>query len=139
MAEARAQVAAVALDEATRRLLDGRNVATLATLNPDGGPQTSVVWVMRDGDTVVLSTTAGRQKARNLLKDPRVSLTLFDSANPYATVEIRGVAELREDPRRELPRVLSHKYLGVDPPAEGDEVVRLAVRVTPSRVITFSA
>ncbi|GGU99988.1 PPOX class F420-dependent enzyme [Kitasatospora herbaricolor] len=139
MAVERARTEAVTLDEATRRLLDGRNVATLATLNPDGGPQTSVVWVMRDGDTVVLSTTAGRQKARNLRKDPRVSLTLFDSANPYATVEIRGVAELREDPRRELPRVLSQKYLGVDPPAEGDEVVRLVVRVVPTRVVTFSA
>ncbi|MFC9325813.1 PPOX class F420-dependent oxidoreductase [Kitasatospora sp. NPDC057015] len=126
------------LDEATRRMLDGRNFATVATLNPDGGPQTSVVWVMRDGDTVVFSTTAGRQKARNLLKDPRVSLTLFDRADPYRTVEIRGVAELREDPARELPRVLSRKYLGIEPPAEEAEVVRLEVRVLPSRVVTFS-
>jgi hypothetical protein len=52
----------VKFNEETRRLLDGRNVATVATLNPDGGPQTTVVWIVRDGDFVLFSTTAGRQK-----------------------------------------------------------------------------
>jgi hypothetical protein len=49
----------VEFNEEARRLLDGRNVATVATLNPDGGPQTSVVWIVRDGDFVLFSTTAG--------------------------------------------------------------------------------
>ena len=44
---------AVVLDETTRKLLDGKNFATVATVNPDGGPQTSVVWILRDGDTVL--------------------------------------------------------------------------------------
>jgi PPOX class probable F420-dependent enzyme len=81
---------AVAFDAATRELLDGRNFATVATLNPDGGPQTSVVWILRAGDTVMFSTTAARRKARNLARDPRISLTVFDTANPYHSVEIRG-------------------------------------------------
>jgi len=55
---------AVVFDEATRELLDGKNFATVATLNPDGGPQTSVVWILREGDTVVFSTTRARRKTR---------------------------------------------------------------------------
>ncbi|MFF7725214.1 PPOX class F420-dependent oxidoreductase [Streptomyces sp. NPDC008001] len=128
----------VAFNEETRRLLDGRNFATVATLNRDGGPQTSVVWIARDGDAVLFSTTAGRQKARNLTRDPRVSLTVYDTGNPYHSVDIRGTAELIEDPEKSLPRELSQKYLGEEPPAEPDDVLRLIVRVTPQRVSGFS-
>ncbi|MFD5113469.1 PPOX class F420-dependent oxidoreductase [Streptomyces sp. NPDC058391] len=125
-------------NEETRKLLDGRNFATVATLNRDGGPQTSVVWIAREGDTVLFSTTAERQKARNLARDPRVSLTVFDTANPYRSVDIRGTVELLDDPEKSLPRELSRKYLGEDPPAEPEEVLRLIVRVTPQKVTGFS-
>ena len=128
----------VTLNEATRRLLDGKNFATVATLNPDGGPQTSVVWIKREGDTVLFTVTTRRQKARNLARDPRVSLSIFGCADPYASVEIRGVAELVEDPTRSLSMELSHKYLDEDPPPEADEVVRLIVRIVPTKVIAFS-
>jgi len=129
---------AAAFDEATRDLLDGRNFATVATLNPDGGPQTSVVWILREGGTVAFSTTAGRRKARNLARDPRVSVSVFDTGNPYHSVEIRGTAELVEDTGKSLPKALSRKYLGEDPPPEPGEVVRLIVRVTPDKVNVFS-
>jgi PPOX class probable F420-dependent enzyme len=125
-------------DEATRELLDGRNFATVATLNPDGGPQTSVVWILRDGDAVEFSTTAARRKARNLARDPRISVTVFDAGNPYHSVEIRGTAELMEDPAKSLSKTLSRKYLGEDPPPEPDDVMRVKVRVIPQRIITFS-
>lgn len=128
----------VQLNDVARELLDGKNFATIATLGKDGAPQTSVVWVARDGDTVVFSTTSGRQKGRNLARDPRIGLTVYDVTNPYRSVDIRGVAELVEDPGKELPRRLSHKYLGEDPPAEPDEVRRLIVRVTPHKVTGFS-
>lgn len=129
----------VTFDDTTRALLDDKNFATIATLNPDGSPQTSVVWIMRDGDTVVFSSTATRQKTRNVAADPRVSLTVFDAANPYRSVEIRGTAELVEDRDKDLPKRLSHKYLGEPPPAEPDDVVRLIVRITPHKVNGFSA
>ncbi|MFD8934453.1 PPOX class F420-dependent oxidoreductase [Streptomyces sp. NPDC059578] len=128
----------VVLDQETRRLLDGRNFATVATLNPDGGPHTSLVWVTRDLDTVLFSTTAGRRKARNLARDPRISLTVFDQADPYRTVDIRGTVELVEDPHKDLPRELARQYLGTDPPPESDDVLRLVVRVTPLKVTSFS-
>lgn len=76
------QVVAVTFNEATRRLLDGKNFATVATVNPDGGPHSAVVWFLRNGDTVLLSTTAGRQKAPNLARDPRVSLSVFELEKP---------------------------------------------------------
>ena len=132
-------VVAVAFDEQTRKLLDGKNFATVATLNPDGGPQTSVVWILRDADTVAFSTVAARRKALNLVRDPRISVTVFDAVNPYHSVEIRGRAELAEDTGRSLQKAVSHKYLGEDSPPEPPEVVRLVVRVKPERVIVFSA
>ena len=131
--------AALTFSPEIRDLLDGRNFATVATLNQDGGPQTSVVWIARDGDTVLFSTAAGRQKARNLARDPRVSVTVFDVANPYRSVDIRGTAELTEDPQKSLPRTLSHKYLGEDPPAEPADMLRLIVRVTPRKITGFAA
>ncbi|MGI5175217.1 PPOX class F420-dependent oxidoreductase [Dactylosporangium sp. CA-152071] len=89
----------MAFDEETSKLLDGTKFATVATLNQNGGPQTSVVWIARDGDAVLFSTTAGRQKARNLARDPRVSLTVFDTENPYQSVDIRVTVELIKDRR----------------------------------------
>jgi PPOX class probable F420-dependent enzyme len=73
---------AISLSDETVRLLDGPNYAVVATVNPDGSPQTSVVWVGRDGADVLFSTVAGRVKHRNLLRDPRVSVTVLDAADP---------------------------------------------------------
>lgn len=126
-------------DEETRKLLDERNFATVATLNRDGGPQTSVVWIVRDGDTVLFSVTGNRQKARNLARDPRVSLTVFDLNNPYHSVEVRGTAELVEDREKVLPRTASQKYLGEDPPPESEDVLRYIVRVIPQKITGFRA
>jgi PPOX class probable F420-dependent enzyme len=132
-------VSALVLNEATRRILDAKSFATVATLNPDGGPQTSVVWVKRDGDTVLFTTTAGRQKGRNLARDPRVSLTIIDAEDPYRYVEIRGTVELVPDPGNTLGTELSRLYTGEDPPAEPDSVKRFIVRVIPEKVTGFSA
>ena len=110
----------------------------MATLGPHGEPHTSVIWVDRDGDALVFSTLAGRQKAHNLARDPRLSVTVFDPANPYHTVEIRGTAELIEDPDRALSQRVTHKYLGTDPPADPPGDRRLIVRVHPEKIITLS-
>jgi PPOX class probable F420-dependent enzyme len=129
----------IRFNDVTRKLLDGTNFATIATLNADGSPHTSVIWVKREGDTVLFTTTTARQKGRNLARDPRVSLSIFDAAAPYGYVEIRGTVELIVDEARQLSKELTHKYLSQDPPAEPDDVVRLIVRVVPDKVIAFSA
>ncbi|WP_199432986.1 PPOX class F420-dependent oxidoreductase [Qaidamihabitans albus] len=128
----------ITFGEDTRNLLDGRNFATVSTVDPDGGPQSSVVWYRRDGDTILFSVTSDKRKARNLRRDPRISVAVFDIENPYHSVAIRGTAELVEDRDKTLPTELAHRYLGEDPPAEPDDVTRLIVRVRPEKVSTFS-
>ncbi|WP_158882329.1 PPOX class F420-dependent oxidoreductase [Amycolatopsis anabasis] len=129
----------VTFNEATRALFDGKNFATVATVNPDGGPQSSVVWVKRDGDTVLFSATKQRQKIRNLIRDPRVSVSIFGMGNPYDYVEVRGRAELTEENGRALIDELSNKYEGKDYPEEPAEVVRVVVRIIPEKITGFSA
>lgn len=129
----------LSFDDSVRTLLDAKNFAGVATLGPDGAPQNSVVWIKREGDTVLFSSTAGRQKVRNLQRDPRISLSVFDLANPYTSVEIRGTAEILPDENKRLPYELSHKYLGIDPPAEKDDEVRVIIRVVPRKIVGFSA
>src|SRR3954453_14394434 len=129
----------VTFSEATRRLLESRNVATVATLNPDGGPQTSVVWVKRDGDAVLFSTTKQRQKGRNLARDPRISLTVFDSENPELYAEIRGTAEITDDPDRTGAREIARGYMDGELGPEPPEVERVIVRVTPTKVTGSAA
>ena len=71
-------------------------------------------------------------------RDSRISLTVIDAQNPYHSVDIRGATELTEDRDKSLPRRLSHKYLGEDPPPEPDDMVRLIVRVIPQKVNVFT-
>ncbi len=79
------------LNEAAQELLDGPHTAVLATTNADGRPQTSVIFVKRDGDAVVFSTIKGRLKTRNMLRDPRVSLLVLANVGRY--IEIRGIVD----------------------------------------------
>ncbi|MFI5954550.1 PPOX class F420-dependent oxidoreductase [Cryptosporangium sp. NPDC051539] len=128
----------VTLSPDVRALFDGRNFATLATLNPDGSPQTSVLWVLRDADALLFSVLDHRKKARNVAGDPRVSIAVHDEGNPYVGAEVRGTAELLPDPGKSLPSALSRKYLGIEPPGESDDETRLIIRVTPT-VVHYSA
>jgi PPOX class probable F420-dependent enzyme len=125
---------ATALNEATRRLVDDPNFAVVATINPDGSPQQSVVWVKREGDHVLFTTTEHRRKGRNLGRDPRVGILIVDPGDPYRYVEIRGRAQLTPDPDNALGNELSHKYLGEDAPEEPDWVRRVAVRVVVDKL-----
>ena len=87
----------ISLSADTVRLLDGPNYAVLATINADGSPQTSAMWVGRDGDDLLMSTVEGRVKHRNMVRDPRVSVTVLDSADPEIYVELRGSVTMTSD------------------------------------------
>ncbi|MGH3589197.1 MAG: PPOX class F420-dependent oxidoreductase [Pseudonocardia sp.] len=125
---------AITLSGDVRGLIEGLNFATVATLEPDGAPQTSVVWIGLDDGDVVFSATEDRRKVRNLRRDPRASMSITDAANPYRHAQLRGRVTITPDPERELPRTLSHKYLGTEPPAEGADVVRVVVRLHVEKV-----
>ena len=126
------------LDDRVKGLLDGRPFAVLATLNPDGTPQTSVIWVARDGDVLIFTTHDQRRKARNLLRDPRASVTVFAADDPYRTADISGTVELVDDPDRRLSVELTWRYLGQDPPPDPPGSHRLIGRLTPGHVTGFS-
>jgi PPOX class probable F420-dependent enzyme len=129
----------IALSEAALSLLDGRNYAVLATVNPDGSPQTSVMWVGHDGSDLLFSTVEGRVKHRNMLRDPRVSLTVIDSADPENYVELRGRVSMTQDPGRQLDIRLSWKYDGRDPDADRPGAVRVVVRLVVERAAGYAA
>jgi PPOX class probable F420-dependent enzyme len=119
-------------------LLDGKHFAVFASLNADGSPQTSVVWYEWDGEALLFSAMAHRRKVRNVERDPRVSVTIFDVANPYQSVEIRGTASVSPDPERTMSHQLTHRYLGGDPPADPPGTERVIIRVVPAKVVEFS-
>jgi PPOX class probable F420-dependent enzyme len=119
-----------------RELVDGRNFGTVATVQPDGSPQASVVWLKRDGDDVLFSTIRGRRKTANLEADPRISVVVTDTESPYRYAEIRGRAEITDDPSAALIHELAHKYTGEPfdlPPGQR----RVIVRVRPGHVVAY--
>ena len=126
----------IALNDEIRRLLDGRHFAVLATINPDGGPQTSAMWVGRDGDDVLFSTVRGRKKTRNMERDPRVSVCAYDPAQPYSYFTVEGAVTLTEEGGDELINELSHKYDGRPYTFDAPGTVRVVCRLTPTKVIS---
>lgn len=130
---------AVRLSAATIRLLDGRNYAVLATVNPDGSPQTSAMWVGRDANEVLFSTVQGRAKHRNLRRDPRASVTVIDSANPDNYVELRGTVSFTPDIGRRFDSLLSWKYDGKDPDPDPPGAVRVVVRMVVNKATGYAA
>ena len=127
------------LSPATIELLEGRNYAVLATLNPDGSPHTSAMWVGRDGDDVVMSTVEGRRKHRNMVRDPRVSLTIMDAADGENYVELRGRVAMTPDTGLVVDNRLSWKYDGKDKDPDRPGMVRVVVRLTVERATGRSA
>ncbi|MFI9721326.1 PPOX class F420-dependent oxidoreductase [Streptomyces sp. NPDC052396] len=128
------------LSDDLKKFLDDSPVfAVVATLQPDGSPQLSVVWIKRDGDDLLISTTVGRRKEKNLRRDPRVTVMINPHNAPYTYAEIRGSATLTTEGGQELINELSRKYTGKDyadfNPAAGEDAERVVVRITPRKVV----
>jgi PPOX class probable F420-dependent enzyme len=123
------------LSENICRVLDRPNIAHLATLQPDGAPKCDPVWILRDGDHVVVGTHDDSIKARNAGHDPRVALSVVDRDNPYEEVQIRGVV-IDHEPDYELEVMdrLARKYTGeAFPSREGHGHIALVIEVMQAR------
>ena len=118
------------------RLLQEPNFATIATLNPDGSPQLSIVWIDWDGEYVLFNTAAGRAKPRNLARDPRVSVLVVDREDGYRWVAVRGTAELTTEHADEHIDKLARKYTGEGWQLRRSES-RLLVRFRPEHVNAY--
>ena len=101
--------------DALRLLGEGKNLAIIATIMPDGSPQATAVWVDTDGEHVRFNTAEGRVKTRNLRRAPRVAVAILNADNPYEQVTIRGrVVEFVHEGAVEHINSLSKKYVGAD-------------------------
>ena len=123
-----------ALSPEVKALIDRPNFVHFATLMPDGSPHAAPVWVGREGDRVVISTSDASLKGKNTKRDPRVALSIVDLNNPYEEAQIRGrIVERRPDPDLKMLDVTSHKYTGKPFPMRGHDQVALIIEVEKVR------
>jgi len=123
-------------------LLDSPVFAMVATIQPDGSPQQSVVWVQRDGADVLFMSAIGSRKERNLRRDPRVSVLVSPPDAPYTYAAIRGIATFESAEVHRLRDALALKYVGktyaqhiADTPEAGADTREITtVRVTPTKI-----
>lgn len=120
-------------------LFSKRAFASLATLMPDSSPQVTPVWVDLEGDFVIVNTARGRQKDKNMRRDPRVAMAIIDPENPYRYLEIRGrVAEITEEGADAHIDKMAKKYLGADKyPYRQPSETRVIFKIQPERVNTM--
>jgi PPOX class probable F420-dependent enzyme len=108
---------AVELPEKIRNAIDGPQFWHLATVNPDGSPQISTIWVMPKGDNILVNTALGRKKPRNIDANPHVALSWVDPENGYHCASIQGkvVDRYTGDEAEADIDSLAQKYLGQSP------------------------
>ncbi|CAN5536069.1 PPOX class F420-dependent oxidoreductase [soil metagenome] len=120
------------IPEGYRDLLETTALIHVATIGPDGEPQSNPVWFDWDGEHIKFSQTKTRQKYRNVSRDSRIAVSMVDPENPYRYLEVRGeITEIEEDPNLDFINAMSKKYLGMDEYPNhqpGDERVVLYVK-----------
>ena len=128
------------LNDDVRRALTAGRLAHLTTINPDGSPQVSVVWIGLDGDDIVVGHLMRGRKVTNITRDPRVALTVeADGANPVGMTNyliVYGSARLTEGGAPELLQRLAAVYLGPDvrfPPFDNPPPGHV-IHITPERI-----
>lgn len=124
------------MPEDLKAVIDGRNFAHLVTLDPDGTPQASAMWITREGDQIVFNTAQGRRKWRNMNSDPRVAVSISPADKPYENWSIQGqVAEMRTSDGVAVIDRLAQKYIGREKyPWLTPDMVRVTVIVDVERI-----
>jgi len=130
----------VLISDEARALVESSALAHLVTLEPDGRPQMSCIWVGMDGDDIVFASLGPRRKLDNIARDPRVALSIegteFNAMGLKQYLVVHGTARIVEGGGPELLQRLAHTYLGADvkfPPMD-DPPPGVVVRITPERL-----
>ena len=123
------------LSDEVRRVLEDTSFWSLATINPDGSAQNTIVWVAPRDGKILVNSALGRRKPRNLERNPHVALTHFDPVNPYSNIQIQGrVVESYTGEQAEADiDALAKKYVGEDVypwRAEGERRVSFLIEPT---------
>lgn len=125
------------IDEKLRKMAtEGRNFGVLTTQMPDGSFQSQVLWVDADDEHLLVNTETGRQKHRNVERNPVATLTIIDADNPYHYIEARGrvVAETTGPEARAHIDALSERYTGGPYDATTIQTERVILRILPERI-----
>jgi PPOX class probable F420-dependent enzyme len=130
----------VKISEGIRKLLKEPNFANLATLMPDGSPQVTPVWVDFDGTHILVNTAEGRQKPRNMRRDPRVAVSVFNQQDPYTYATVRGrVVEVTHEGADQHIDRMAKKYLGRDVyPFRAPGERRVIFKIAPEHVASVA-
>jgi len=122
--------------ELAKALIEGKNFASLATLMPDGSPQVSPVWVDHEGELILVNSAEGRVKTKNVMRDPRVAISIFDQNDPYKKVLIRGrVLEVTKEGAEDHIDKMAMKYRGLAKyPWRQPGISRVLFKVKASRI-----
>lgn len=127
---------AVTFTDAQRALLDGKNFAYIATVDAEGNPQVTPVWIEFNGTHVCFNTEAKRAKTKRLRDNPNVAICVSNAENPYHYIEIRGkVTEITEEGANEMIERLSQRYIGRSYPYNQPGDVRVVVKIDPLKVM----
>ena len=126
---------ATTVPDAFKDLFQKKAFAHLATVMPDGSPQSTPVWFDVEGDLFRVNSARGRVKDRNMRRNPRVALSIIDPDNPYRYLEIRGrVVEVTEQGADAHIDALARRYIGKDYPFRQPGEVRVTYKIRPERV-----
>jgi len=133
------------IPDSFRDLFDKEVYVTVATVQPDGQPQCTVVWCSYDGEHILVNTARGRQKEKNMSERPMATVLAVDPENPYRWIEVRGTVEITEEGGLDHINALAKAYRGVDKyyggvaPAEMEgKEVRVLCKITPTKVVAFN-
>ena len=125
------------ITEPIAKLIEGKNFAFMATLMKDGAPQATPTWIDIDNrKTLLINTAEGRQKQKNITRDPRVAISIIEHNNPYHMVMIRGrVVEQTNTGADEHIDKLAKKYLGLEKyPMRSPQEKRIILKIKPEKV-----
>jgi PPOX class probable F420-dependent enzyme len=126
------------LDADTIRLAKDKNLATVVTLMPDGQPQALLTWIDTDGEHLLVNTEPTRQRARNVARDPRITVLIHSGDDPWDWSEVRGrvVDTLDGQPARDHIDELSRKYMGTEYRNPIGPKGRIILKIAPDKVNT---
>jgi PPOX class probable F420-dependent enzyme len=123
------------LSQSVKTLLSDKAYGHVVTLNSDGKPQTTMVWMDVDGDEVLFNTAEGRLKAQNLRRDPRIIVSVQSRSDPQAYAVFHGKARVTEAGADEHIDKLAKRFLGADKyPFRQPGEKRLLVRISVDRI-----
>jgi len=126
------------LDRDVIRLAEGANFATIVTLMPSGQPQAQLRWIDTDGENLLVNTEPQRQAAKNVVRDPRVTVLICSATDVFDWAEVRGrvVETVTGQEARAHIDALSRKYTGQDYQNPIGPEGRIILRIAPVKVVT---